>query len=47
MEDPTGLMVPGESRRLSLVQFARLADVSPEAQWFANLAKFIQPTGLT
>ena len=30
-------MVPGESRRLSLAQFARLADVPPEAQWFANL----------
>ena len=37
MAEPTDLMVPGESRRLSLAQFARLADVPPEAQWFANL----------
>jgi len=37
MAEPTDLMAPGESRRLSLVQFARLADVPPEAQWFANL----------
>jgi len=35
--EPTDLTVPSESRRLSLAQFARLADVPPEAQWFANL----------
>ena len=40
MAKPTDLMVPGESRRLSLVQFARLVDVPPEAQWFANLDSF-------
>ena len=47
MEEPTDLMAPSESRRLSLAQFARLADVPPEAQGFANLANFNQPTGLT
>ena len=47
MAEPTDLMVPGESHRLSLAQFARLANVPPEAQWFANLANFNPPTGLT
>lgn len=37
MAEPNDLMAPGESRRLSLAQFARLADVPSEAQWFANL----------
>lgn len=37
MAKASDLMAPGESRRLSLAQFARLADVPPEAQWFANL----------
>ncbi|MBC7600045.1 MAG: tyrosine-type recombinase/integrase [Polaromonas sp.] len=37
MAQPTDLMVPGESRRLYLTQFARLVDVPPEVQWFANL----------
>ena len=37
MAQPTDLMVPGESRRLYLAQFARLVDVPPEVQWFANL----------
>ena len=34
-------------RVLSGPEFARLADVPPEAQGFANLANFNQPTGLT
>lgn len=30
-------VTPNEDRRLTLAQFQRLADVPPEAQWFANL----------
>jgi hypothetical protein len=41
------LMAPGRSRRICVTQFARLIDVAPEAQGFANLANFNQPTGLT
>lgn len=28
----------GQERLLSKVEFQRLADVSPEAEWFANLS---------
>ena len=41
------LMAPGRSRRICVTQFARLVDVAPEAQGFANLANFNPPTGLT
>jgi len=37
MGDQDSLVPLNEVRRLSLAQFARLADVPPEAQWFANL----------
>ena len=37
MGDQDALVPLNEVRRLSLAQFARLADVPPEAQWFANL----------
>lgn len=32
-----GLVVKGQARLLTQVEFARLADVPPETQWFANL----------
>ena len=31
------LAAPGPARALTAPEFARLADVPPEAQWFANL----------
>ena len=37
MAEHDGLIPLNETRHLSLVQFQRLADVPPEAQWFANL----------
>lgn len=37
MGDQDELVPLNETRRLSLAQFQRLADVPPEAQWFANL----------
>lgn len=37
MGDQDVLAPLNETRRLSLAQFQRLADVPPEAQWFANL----------
>ena len=37
MDEQDTLVPLNDSRRLSLAQFQRLADVPPEAQWFANL----------
>ncbi|WP_156955521.1 hypothetical protein [Polaromonas glacialis] len=38
MAGPLERRVPGGFRRLSVVQFARVVDVPPKAQGFANLA---------
>ena len=37
MDEQDTLVPLNDARRLSLAQFQRLADVPPEAQWFANL----------
>ena len=37
MDEQNTLVPLNTSRQLSLAQFQRLADVPPEAQWFANL----------